>query len=140
MEQLTSMRDMVGHYIQKKEEEKRIEEEKRLSAIWKIPVCYNDDDDEEKSLLNRNTSIDSSSKIDSLLDEFADNSSPRPLKDSNSDVSDAITESSLHLLPPVEDSDSIMEEIDLFLTLDDSMPPGIETNDYDSEGDILFFK
>ncbi|GJV86336.1 hypothetical protein Tco_1530274, partial [Tanacetum coccineum] len=103
--------------------------------------------------------------IDSLLDEFAgkltllksispgidddnldpegeihpverllyDNSSPRPPEDSNSDVSDAITE------PPilVEDSDSLMEEIDLFLTPDDSMPLGIETNDYDSEGDIL---
>ncbi|GJT88770.1 hypothetical protein Tco_1070487 [Tanacetum coccineum] len=110
------------------------------------------EDASDESLLNRNTSIDSSSKIDSLLDKFAgeltllksipsgiddDNLDP---EDSNSDVSDAITESSLHLLPPVEDSDSIMEEIDLFLTLDDSMPPGIETNDYDSEGDILFFK
>nr|GFB53739.1 hypothetical protein [Tanacetum cinerariifolium] len=38
------------------------------------------------------------------------------------------------------DSDSLMEEIDLFLTLDDSMPPGIENDDYDSEGDILFLK
>ncbi|GKB91022.1 hypothetical protein Tco_0963294 [Tanacetum coccineum] len=33
-----------------------------------------------------------------------------------------------------------MEEIDLFLTSNDSMPPGIETDDYDSEGDILFFE
>ncbi|GJZ57674.1 hypothetical protein Tco_0613168 [Tanacetum coccineum] len=33
-----------------------------------------------------------------------------------------------------------MEEIDLFLTPDDSMPPGIETDHYDSEGDILFFE
>ncbi|GKG13997.1 hypothetical protein Tco_0350957, partial [Tanacetum coccineum] len=40
----------------------------------------------------------------------------------------------------VEDSDSFMKEIDLFLTLDDSMPPGIENDDYDSEGDILFLK
>ncbi|GKD80841.1 hypothetical protein Tco_1347680 [Tanacetum coccineum] len=28
-----------------------------------------------------------------------------------------------------------MEEIDLFLTPDDSIPPGIESDDYDSEGD-----
>ncbi|GKE69918.1 hypothetical protein Tco_1527990, partial [Tanacetum coccineum] len=41
---------------------------------------------------------------------------------------------------PVEDSDSLMEEIDLFLTPDDSMPPVIETDDYDSEEDILFFE
>ncbi|GJX30853.1 hypothetical protein Tco_0240708, partial [Tanacetum coccineum] len=37
---------------------------------------------------------------------------------------------------PVEDSDSHMEEIDLFLATDDSMPPGIENDDYYSEGDI----
>nr|GEU58326.1 hypothetical protein [Tanacetum cinerariifolium] len=32
---------------------------------------------------------------------------------------------------------SLMEEIDLSLTLDDSMPPCIEEEDYDSERDIL---
>nr|GEY07458.1 hypothetical protein [Tanacetum cinerariifolium] len=41
---------------------------------------------------------------------------------------------------PVEDSDSLMEEIDLSLTSDDSMPPGIKNDDYDSEGDILFLE
>ncbi|GJZ46190.1 hypothetical protein Tco_0593786 [Tanacetum coccineum] len=39
---------------------------------------------------------------------------------------------------PVEDSDSLIEEIDLFLIPDNSMPPGIKNDDYDSEGDILF--
>nr|GEY42952.1 hypothetical protein [Tanacetum cinerariifolium] len=39
---------MVGQYIQKKEEEKQIEEEQAAKArYWKIPVCYDDDDDEE---------------------------------------------------------------------------------------------
>ncbi|GJZ35725.1 hypothetical protein Tco_0581542 [Tanacetum coccineum] len=33
-----------------------------------------------------------------------------------------------------------MKEINLFLTPDDSMPPGIENDDYDSEGDILFLE
>ncbi|GJV76423.1 hypothetical protein Tco_1508007 [Tanacetum coccineum] len=33
-----------------------------------------------------------------------------------------------------------MEEIDLFLTPDDSMPPGIKNYDYSSEGDILFLE
>nr|GFA08460.1 hypothetical protein [Tanacetum cinerariifolium] len=55
---------------------------------------------------------------------------------------------------PVEDSDSLMEEIDLSLTLDDSMPPEIdlsltlddsmpsrnEEDDYDSERDILILE
>ncbi|GJV39720.1 hypothetical protein Tco_1418160 [Tanacetum coccineum] len=69
-----------------------------------------------------------------------DNSSPRPPEDSNSNVSDAITESFSSSPIPVEDSDSLMEKIDLFLTPDDSMPPGIETDDYDSKGDILFLE
>ncbi|GJT45746.1 hypothetical protein Tco_0954461 [Tanacetum coccineum] len=48
MEQLTSIRDMVGQYIQKKEEEKRIEEEQAAKdRYWKILVCYDDDDDEK---------------------------------------------------------------------------------------------
>nr|GEY20348.1 hypothetical protein [Tanacetum cinerariifolium] len=40
----------------------------------------------------------------------------------------------------VEDSDSLRDEIDLYLTLDDSMPPGIKDDDYDSEGDILILE
>nr|GEU64955.1 hypothetical protein [Tanacetum cinerariifolium] len=56
MEQLTSMCNMVGQYIQRKEEEKRIEEEQSAKAQnWKLPVCYDDDDDEERSIsLNDN--------------------------------------------------------------------------------------
>nr|GFC94965.1 hypothetical protein [Tanacetum cinerariifolium] len=37
---------------------------------------------------------------------------------------------------PNEDSDSLMEEIDLFLNPDDLMPSGIEEDDDDSERDI----
>nr|GFC80512.1 hypothetical protein [Tanacetum cinerariifolium] len=33
-----------------------------------------------------------------------------------------------------------MEEIDLFLNLDDPMPPGIKDDDYDSERDILILE
>ncbi|GJS61761.1 hypothetical protein Tco_0656545 [Tanacetum coccineum] len=69
-----------------------------------------------------------------------DNSSPRPPKEFNSENSDAIIESFSPSPIPVEDSDSLMEEINLFLTPDDSMPPGIENDDYDSERDILFIE
>nr|GEY13329.1 hypothetical protein [Tanacetum cinerariifolium] len=42
------MSDMVGQYIQKKEEEKLIEEEQAAKTrYWKIPVCYDDDDDKD---------------------------------------------------------------------------------------------
>ncbi|GKC76700.1 hypothetical protein Tco_1127474 [Tanacetum coccineum] len=69
-----------------------------------------------------------------------DNSFPRPPEEVNSKNSDALIDSFSPSPIPVEDSDSLIEEIDLFLTPDDSMPPGIENDDYDSEGDILFLE
>ncbi|GJW80100.1 hypothetical protein Tco_0144075 [Tanacetum coccineum] len=76
-----------------------------------------------------------------LIEELLyDNSSPRPPEESNSKISDATIESLSSSPIPVEDSDSFMEEIDLFLAFDDSMPPGIENDDYDSEGDIRFLE
>nr|GEW70364.1 glyceraldehyde-3-phosphate dehydrogenase [Tanacetum cinerariifolium] len=120
-----------------------------------------------ESMLNHDSSIISSFKIDSLIDEFVgkltllksiptgidktdcypdeetyfikrllyDNSSPRPLKEFVYGNSDAKSFSPSPI--PVEDSDSLMEEIDLSFTLDYPMPPGIEEDDYDSERDIL---
>ncbi|GJU47870.1 hypothetical protein Tco_1217425 [Tanacetum coccineum] len=69
-----------------------------------------------------------------------DNSSPRPPEELNSEIADTILETLSPPPIPVEDSDSLMEEIDLFLASDDSMPPGIEIDDYDSEGDIRFLE
>ncbi|GKC29998.1 hypothetical protein Tco_1037292 [Tanacetum coccineum] len=69
-----------------------------------------------------------------------DNSSPRPPKELNAEIFDTIVEFLAPPLIPVEDSDSHMEEIDLFLDTDNSMPPSIENDDYDSEGDIRFLK
>ncbi|GKD79739.1 hypothetical protein Tco_1342360, partial [Tanacetum coccineum] len=69
-----------------------------------------------------------------------DNSSPQPPEELNSEISDAIIESFSPSPIPVEDSDSLMVEIDIFLAPDDSIPLGIENDDYDSEGDVLFLK
>ncbi|GKF17760.1 hypothetical protein Tco_0062678 [Tanacetum coccineum] len=61
-----------------------------------------------------------------------DNSSPRP--------SENISIESFSPSPiPIENSDFLMEEIDIFLASDDLTPPGVES-DYDSEGDILFLE
>nr|GEU36202.1 RNA-directed DNA polymerase, eukaryota, reverse transcriptase zinc-binding domain protein [Tanacetum cinerariifolium] len=50
MTQLTSMCEMFCQFVQKKREEKRIEEEQAAKAQnWKLPVCYDADDDEERS-------------------------------------------------------------------------------------------
>ncbi|GJT76678.1 hypothetical protein Tco_1043403 [Tanacetum coccineum] len=127
-------------------------------------LCFNAKFDLLESLLHRDTSINDSQKIDSLLDEFAgeltlphsippgiddinldpegdtlflesllyDNSSPRLPEEFNSENP---TESFSPSPIPVEDSDSLMEEIDIFLDGDDSIPPGIESDDFDSEDD-----
>nr|GEY26174.1 hypothetical protein [Tanacetum cinerariifolium] len=119
-----------------------------------------------ESLLNRDTLMASSPKIDSLLDEFAielitipprivnreheeyislmewllyDNSSPHLPKDFHANPNTIIE--SLPTFPiPVEDSDPLMEEIDLFLASDGSIPLGIDSDYSDSEGDNLFPK
>nr|GFB09089.1 hypothetical protein [Tanacetum cinerariifolium] len=69
-----------------------------------------------------------------------DNSSPRPLEEFISKIFDAAIESFSPFPIPVEDSDSFMKEIDLTLTPDDSMPPGIENDDYESVGDVLILE
>ncbi|GJZ74514.1 hypothetical protein Tco_0638979 [Tanacetum coccineum] len=69
-----------------------------------------------------------------------DNSSSRPPEELNLEIADTIFESLSPSPILVEDSDSLMEEIDLFLASNDSMPPGIEDDDYDSEGDIHFLE
>ncbi|GJT19956.1 hypothetical protein Tco_0878662 [Tanacetum coccineum] len=89
-------------------------------------VVDTDSEPEEEILLAENLSYD--------------NSSPRPPEERNSEIADTIVESLSPSPIPVEDSDSLMEEIDLFLASDDSMPPGIEIDDYDSEGDIRFLE
>nr|GEV84252.1 hypothetical protein [Tanacetum cinerariifolium] len=115
------------------------------------PHHFNVESNLIESLLNHDSSIiSSSSKIDSLLDEFAeiclikrllyDNSSPRPPKEFISENSDAVIETVFPSPIPVEDSDSFTEEIDLSFTSDNPMPSGIEEDDYDSERDILIFE
>ncbi|GJW18791.1 hypothetical protein Tco_0026227 [Tanacetum coccineum] len=48
MEQMTSLCDMVGQYVQKKEEDKQITEDQAAKyRYWKISICYDDDDDKE---------------------------------------------------------------------------------------------
>ncbi|GJY64075.1 hypothetical protein Tco_0465535 [Tanacetum coccineum] len=114
-----------------------------------------------ESLLNRDTLMASSPKVDSTLDDFADelitipprivnreheeyislldrllydNSSPRPPEDFH--VNPNMIIESLSTFPlPVEDSDSLREEINIFPGPDDSIPPGIESDDYDSKDD-----
>ncbi|GKB58521.1 hypothetical protein Tco_0914707 [Tanacetum coccineum] len=84
--------------------------------------------------------FDLEEEIDLVENLLYDNLSPRPPKELNLEIADTILESLSPSPIPVEDIDSHMEKIDLFLATNDSMPPGIENDDYDSERDIRFLK
>nr|GEW76291.1 hypothetical protein [Tanacetum cinerariifolium] len=63
------MCDMVGQYIQKKEEEKQIEEEQVANAqYWKISACYDDDDDDYTIAITHKEPDNSLSMGDEYLD------------------------------------------------------------------------
>nr|GEU90190.1 hypothetical protein [Tanacetum cinerariifolium] len=86
------------------------------------------------------TDCDPEEETHSIKRLLYDNSSPRPPKEFVSENSDTAIES-FSLSPiPVEDINSLMEEIDLSFTLDDPMPPGIEEDNYDSERDMLILE
>nr|GEV44596.1 hypothetical protein [Tanacetum cinerariifolium] len=91
------------------------------------PHCFNVESDLIESLLNRNTLIDSSPKFDFLLKEF-------------SEIDNMIVESLSPFPIPVEDSDSLMDEIDLFLATDELLHSNIESDGYDSEEYIHFLE
>nr|GEZ68955.1 hypothetical protein [Tanacetum cinerariifolium] len=146
--------------------------DEEIISIKIDPHHFNAEFDFIEALFNQDYLLISSSKIDSLLDEFAgelillksissgideadydpeeeirliqkllyDTSSPRPPKEFISENSDAAIKSFSPSPIPIEDSDSLIEEIDLSLTSDDSIPPRIKDVDYDSEGDILILK
>nr|GEU81334.1 putative reverse transcriptase domain-containing protein [Tanacetum cinerariifolium] len=134
------------------------------------PHHFNDESDLIESLLNHDSLIiSSSSKINSLFDEFAGeltflklippginetdcdpeeetyfikiflyhSSSPHPPEEFISKNYDTAIESFSPFPIPVEDSDSLMEAINLSFTLDDPMPSGIKRNT--PILDVLFF-
>ncbi|GJZ42664.1 hypothetical protein Tco_0589919 [Tanacetum coccineum] len=86
------------------------------------------------------TDFDPKEEIRLIEELLYDNSSPRSPEERNSENVDTILESLSPPPIPVEDINSLMEDIDLFLAFDDSMPPGIENDDYDLEGDIRFLE
>nr|GFC65680.1 hypothetical protein [Tanacetum cinerariifolium] len=150
----------------KQKEKQLEEEQAVKAQSWKFPVSYDDDDDEEgyNSLNDIIISSKIDSLFDEFVGELTllksflpgidktnchpekeirfakrllyDNSSPRPPEEIVSDNSHADIESFSPSPIPNEDSASHMEEIDLFLNLDDPMPSGIEEDDDDSERDV----
>ncbi|GKE42211.1 hypothetical protein Tco_1469495, partial [Tanacetum coccineum] len=76
--------------------------------------------------------------VDSLYDKFHTenislNGNPTPSYDS-------VVESLSPSLTPSGEIDLLLEETNTFLSIDDSIPPGIDNGIYDSEGDILILE
>nr|GEY52710.1 hypothetical protein [Tanacetum cinerariifolium] len=95
-----------------------------------------------KSIPSRIDETDYDFKEDIRLIEklLYDNSSPHPPEEIVYANSDAEIESFSPSPILIKDSDSLMEEIDLFCTPDYPLPLGIEDDDYDSKRDILIRK
>ncbi|GKA06560.1 hypothetical protein Tco_0685784 [Tanacetum coccineum] len=81
-----------------------------------------------------NINLDPEGDILFLESLLYDNSSPQP-PEAFQDNPNTIIESLPTFSIPVKDSDSLREEIDIFPCPDDSIPPGIKSDDFDSEGD-----
>ncbi|GJV20977.1 hypothetical protein Tco_1369997 [Tanacetum coccineum] len=143
MEQMTSMCDMVGQYMQKKEEEKRIAEEQAAKdRYWKIPVCYDDDDDEKVSIHLKDIISELPPCVAITPDSPKSNS--LIMEDEHLDTipeteSDELIKSSVEDLSKSQ-IDSLLDEFTGELTLPHSIPPGIDDVNLDPEGDILFLE
>nr|GEY35602.1 hypothetical protein [Tanacetum cinerariifolium] len=121
-------------------DDKLLSNEDVLMENFKIYLNSLFDDEEIISTKIEEADFDLEEEICLVENLSYDNSSPQSPKELNAEIVDTILESLSPSPIPVEDNDSHMEEIDLFLATDDLMPPGIENDDYDSKGDINFFE
>nr|GFA25719.1 hypothetical protein [Tanacetum cinerariifolium] len=107
MTQLSSICEMVCQIVQKKQEEKRIEEERAAKdRYWKIPACCNDDDDYNSAIttvLSTEETDNSLSMGDEHLDLIPATKSDEVIKSSVEDL----------VLIPSEFEGKIREELDL---------------------------
>ncbi|GKD12117.1 hypothetical protein Tco_1196524 [Tanacetum coccineum] len=86
MEQMTSICDMVGQIMQKKEAERRIvEDQVAKDRYWKIPICYDDDEDYTIAIipvLSTKEAVDSLIMEDEHLDTILTTKSNEVIKSS----------------------------------------------------------
>ncbi|GKD85568.1 hypothetical protein Tco_1356722, partial [Tanacetum coccineum] len=144
------IKSSVKNLVQNPNESADVSNDEEIISPKIDPHYFNAESNLIESLLNRDILIDSSPKFDYLLEEFSGELAhidpiPPGIEKADFDLEEEIrlVENLLYnksSLIPVTDSDSLMEEINLFLASDDSMPPGIEDDDYDSEGDIRFLE
>nr|GEW58646.1 hypothetical protein [Tanacetum cinerariifolium] len=161
MTQLTSMCEMFCQFVQKKREEKQIKEEQVAKAQnWKLPVCYDDDDNEERSnslqdniisglppcsAITPNDPVDilsmGNEHLDTILamesDEFIksciENLVPNP-----SESEESLLNRDSSIISSSSKIDSLLNEFAGELTLLKSIPPRIDETDCHPENEIRF--
>nr|GEW14153.1 hypothetical protein [Tanacetum cinerariifolium] len=105
------------------------------------PHHFNAESDLIESMLNQDSFIiSSSSKIDSLLDEFAGELILLKSIPPEIDKADCDPEEEIRLIEKLLYDNLSPQEIDLFLASDGSIPPGIDNDYSNSEGDNLFLE
>ncbi|GJS14034.1 reverse transcriptase domain-containing protein [Tanacetum coccineum] len=114
MEQMTNLRDLVGEAIQKKEEEEQTAEDQAAKdRYWKIPICYDDDEDDTIAItpvLSTEEPVNSLSMGDEHLDTIP------------ATESDEFIKSSVEILVPIpSESEGVPEMCDV--PFHDNSPP-----------------
>ncbi|GKD79910.1 hypothetical protein Tco_1342531, partial [Tanacetum coccineum] len=97
MEQMTSICELAGQIMQKKEEEKQIAEEQAAKdRYWKIPICYDDDEDYTIAItlvLSTKKPVDSLIMEDEHLDTILATESDEVIKSSVENLVPILSES-----------------------------------------------
>ncbi|GJT70120.1 hypothetical protein Tco_1029406 [Tanacetum coccineum] len=104
MEQMTSICDMVGQIMQKKEEERRIAEEQAAKdRYWKIPICYDDDEDYTIAI----TPILSTEEPDNSLSMGDEHLDTIPATESDEVIKSSVE----NLVPILSESEGILDNV-----------------------------
>ncbi|GJU92612.1 hypothetical protein Tco_1317368 [Tanacetum coccineum] len=132
MEQMTSICDMVGQIMQKKEEDRRIAEEQAAKdRYWKIPICYDDDEDYTIAItpvLSTKEPVDSLSMGDKHLDTIPSVENLVPIPSEFKGISEDTCD-----VPVCEDSST-------FYALSDHSEILSDSNDDDTSSDDDSYK
>nr|GEZ70266.1 hypothetical protein [Tanacetum cinerariifolium] len=136
------MCEMVCQFIQKKQEEKQIEEDQVANAQYsKILACCDDDDDYNSAIIP-NEPVDSLNVPKKIFSNhlFEEEIVPIKIDEHHFNVESDLIESRLNhdssIIPSSSKIDSLLDEVAGELPLLKSIPPGIDETDCDPEEDI----
>ncbi|GJW92934.1 hypothetical protein Tco_0172606 [Tanacetum coccineum] len=156
MGQMTSICDMVGQYMQKKEEEKQsAEDQAAKDRYWKIPICYDDDEDDTiavtpvllteepvESLIMEDEHLDTipATESDEVIKPSVENLVPIPsesegIPDSVCDV--PLCNNPTPLLAFKEHSEIVVDFNDDSTLSDDDSPYGEDINYIDASSELV---